>query len=107
LLSGFLDKHRYNGAKEKYGQFDLTPCWFRGFVTWLEDGGIVRDSHWDLQIKLMLLPLEKYSYVFRFESLRNDMKLFLSKHEIHLKSDRLNDLYPSDASKKISFDPYP
>lgn len=102
LLSAFLDKFRREKFHERYNQFDLTPAGFHAFVGWLEQGGLHLNDHWDSQTKRMLLPLDKYDKVIRFENLQEDMMSFLSSRSIALRQDALKELYPSDLTKKTS-----
>ncbi len=100
VLSAFLDKFRSDRYRHKYGNFELTPEGFGAFLTWLEKGGLSRDAHWDLQTKLMMLPLEKYDTVIRFENYREELKNLLESRGLKLPPDALRELYPSDRAKE-------
>lgn len=73
-LSAFREKFSKQMYKDRWGKFELTPRGYLDFLLWLRDGGLNVDSHWDLQIKSIALPLKSYSHVFRFENL--DYALF-------------------------------
>lgn len=80
LLSAFLSKF---GRKDRqyvrrFRYFDLSPAGFHEFVGWLQDGGLEQDKHWDLQSKVLLLPLEKFDVVLRFENYAEEMERLLS-----------------------------
>ena len=47
------------------------------FVGWLKNDGLNKDAHWDLQTKLMLLPLAKYDAVVQFENFAAEMSELL------------------------------
>lgn len=100
VLSAFLDKFRSERYKRKHGHFELTPEGFGQFLRWLEDGGLKRDAHWDLQTKLMMLPLEKYDTVIRFETYREGLRNLLESRGLTLPPDALKELYPSDRAKE-------
>lgn len=100
VLSAFLDKFRTERYQRKHGHFELTPEGFGAFLTWLEKGGLSRDAHWDLQTKLMMLPLEKYDTVIRFENYREELKNLLESRGLKLPPDALRELYPSDRAKE-------
>jgi len=104
VLSAFLDKLRDGRFKAAFGEFDLSPAGFRAFVFWLKAGGLDKNEHWDLQTKLMMLPLEKYERVIRFESLQPDMIGFLRRRNIKAGDGILATLYPSDLAKKTAAD---
>lgn len=102
LLSAFLDKFRYPTNLERYGNFSLDPLGFSRFVVWLKDGGLNADGHWDLQKKLMLLPLNAYDSVVRFENYSEEMGNLLSRRGLVVQPDKLQRLYPQDRGKKTS-----
>jgi hypothetical protein len=73
-LSAFLDK--FSNQKEKYSgyeKFELTPQGFERFVSWLPDGGLEQDLHWDLQWNAIVFPMEFYTDVIRFENLNEKL----------------------------------
>lgn len=100
VLSAFLDKFRSDRYRRQHGAFPLTPDGFGAFLQWLEKGGLNRDAHWDLQTKLMMLPLERYDTVIRFEHFREGLRKLLEARGIILPPDALQELFPSDLSKK-------
>lgn len=102
LLSAFLDKFRYPTNLERYGNFSLDPVGFSRFVVWLKDGGLNADGHWDLQKKLMLLPLNAYDSVVRFENYSEEMGNLLSARGLVVDPEKLQRLYPQDQGKKTS-----
>lgn len=60
------------------------------------------NSHWDLQSKRLLIPLERYHGVIRFASLQEGMHAFLRSHSIRPRPDALTALHPSDRSRQTS-----
>ena len=69
-LSAFIDK--FSNQKEKYSgyeQFELTPKGFERFVSWLSDGGLGEDLHWDLQTNSIVFPISFYTDVIRLEEI--------------------------------------
>lgn len=82
LLSAYLDKVVRVGyfspggklAGEALSRRNRTPT-FSDFCTWLEDGGLHRNAHWAPQSSLLLLPLEHFDFVGKFENLDEDFKL--------------------------------
>ncbi len=81
VLSAFLDKFRHEHIIARHGRFDLSPAGFGSFLDWLENGGMGGNSHWDLQVNQMLLPLDAYSDIIRFETLAQDMTRFVQSFE--------------------------
>ncbi|HSO47471.1 MAG TPA: sulfotransferase family 2 domain-containing protein [Rhizobiaceae bacterium] len=77
VLSAFLDKFRRPAIRQEHGDFDLAPAGFARFVAWLEEDGLEKNAHWDLQTKQMLLPLGRYTDVVRFERYGQGMLEFL------------------------------
>ncbi len=104
VLSAFLDKFRDDEYRQLYGSFDLTPEGFAAFVAWLQEGGLSKNAHWDLQTKFLLLPLDEYDVVVRFENFEEGMLSLLKSNGFVPPEDRLKGLYPSDANKKTSSD---
>jgi len=104
VLSAFLDKFRYDRYRQKYGAFPLTPEGFGAFLSWLDQGGLSRDAHWDLQTKLMALPLDRYDAVLRFETLRADTAAFLDLHGLTLPDDALQAEHRGDRGKETGAD---
>ena len=102
VLSAFLDKFRQEVYKEEFRVRPLTPQGFHEFVLWLRRGGQSKDPHWDLQTKLMLLPLSAYDSVIHFEELREQMTEFLVENQLTNSEGVLKDLYPSDVGKQTS-----
>lgn len=103
VLSAFLQKFTYEaGSFRKHGDFETTPEGFTIFVRWLADGGLRRDPHWNLQTRLIMLPISMYDTVIRFENYSAEMQAMLESLGIDFPYDRLADLYPSDTGKKTS-----
>ncbi|MCB1397389.1 MAG: sulfotransferase family 2 domain-containing protein [Rhodobacteraceae bacterium] len=100
VLSAFLDKFREEKYRRTHGDFALTPDGFAGFVGWLEQGGLAKDGHWDLQSKLIVGPLDRFDAVIRFESLGADLEAALTAGGIAFDAARLRAAYPSDETKQ-------
>ena len=77
-LSAFLDKFRVEDIRRAHGEFSLEPEGFRQFVRWLDDGGLSANGHWDLQAKEILMPLNRYTDVVRFEQLDETLPQFFA-----------------------------
>lgn len=82
VLSAFLNKFAKPQYVERFRPFDLAPAGFASFVDWLADGGLEADPHWDLQTKLMLMPLDRYDDVIRFERYREELSGWLAARGI-------------------------
>ena len=102
VLSAFLDKFRFDDYRQRYGSFSLTPEGFRDFITWLEDGGLTKDAHWDLQNKLMILPIDHYDRIVRLETFEQDMISLLQSRGITFDTTRLLGSHPTDQQKQTS-----
>lgn len=100
VLSAFLDKFREEKYQRSHGAFALTPEGFAAFVTWLEQGGLGKDGHWDLQTKLILGPLERFDAVVRFEALGPGLERVLAAGGVDFDATRLRAAYPSDEGKR-------
>ena len=104
VLSAFLSKF---GRKDqqyvrRFRYFDLNPAGFHDFVSWLQDGGLSRDKHWDLQSKVLLLPLEKFDVVVRIENYSEEMRQLLSFRKLEVSSaDTLRHTKGTGASKHV------
>lgn len=104
VLSAFLDKFRQEAYRRRHGTFDLTPEGFDRFLRWLENGGLNRDAHWNLQSRLLALPLDRYDAVLRFETLRDDARAFLSKRGLAVPGDALVGEHRGDTGKQTGAD---
>lgn len=104
VLSAFLDKFRHETYRRKHGEFPLTPDGFGAFLRYLENGGLTRDAHWDLQEKLMALPLDRYDAVLRFETLHADAVAFLTRRGLTLPEGALTSEHKSDRGKHTGAD---
>lgn len=104
VLSAFLDKFRHEKYRRKHGAFALTHAGFADFVAWLDNGGLTRDAHWDLQEKLIALPFEQFDRVIRFETFRDDMIAFLGDQGISAPDGSLQTLFPADEGKQTDAD---
>lgn len=82
VLSAFLSKFSKPQYVERFGPFELAPAGFASFIDWLADGGLEADPHWDHQTKLMLMPLEGYDHVIRFERYRDELSQYLAQRGI-------------------------
>lgn len=94
-LSAFLDK--FSNQKEKYSgyeKFELTPQGFERFVSWLPDGGLDQDLHWDLQWNAIVFPMPFYTYVIRFENLNEKLP------EVMMDAGYSKTLFEEEAIKK-------
>jgi hypothetical protein len=76
-LSAFRDKFSKQMYIDRWGKFELSPRGYLDFLLWLRDGGLDKNSHWDLQIKSIAFPLESYSHVFKFENIEYTLFDFL------------------------------
>jgi hypothetical protein len=100
VLSAFLDKFRLAKFTDRHGHHSLDKEGFGKFLRWLAEDGLAKDGHWDLQGKLMLLPLSCYDKVIRFEGLQSETISYLKDIGIPVNGHILSQLYPSDQSKK-------
>nr|WP_306267599.1 sulfotransferase family 2 domain-containing protein [Pararhizobium sp. IMCC3301] len=78
-LSAFLQKFANEENRQQYGDFPLNPDGFRDFVRWLDNGGMAKNSHWDLQQKQMCFEASDYDTVIRFENYNAEMRAFLER----------------------------
>ncbi|WP_018869785.1 sulfotransferase family 2 domain-containing protein [Thioalkalivibrio sp. ALgr3] len=99
VLSAFLEKFRHERFRHRHGQFDLTPEGFESFLRWLDEGGLTKDPHWDLQIKLMALPPTLYDTVIRFEHFADDLRHLLQERTNQPLPSALHATYASDKDK--------
>ena len=79
LLSAFLQKgpdaQRGDAKFKKIPGFDrLDPVGFTEFVSFLENGGLYENKHWSPQIKLLLVPPDRFDYIAKTENLARDME---------------------------------
>ncbi len=108
VLSAFTNKFAKKSYVDRYGVYDLSPSGFKKFLYWLKDGALSADAHWDLQKKLILLPINCYDFVIKFEEFPNKLVDFLNLNDINLTPDELKTLNllpgnPTSASKLIEF----
>jgi len=83
-LSAFLGKilDRTGQSRPFYRWFrPATPRapLFRDFVEFLAAGGLWHDIHWAPQSDVLLLPLDRFDFVGRFESLQQDVETALHR----------------------------
>ena len=99
VLSAFLEKFRREKYVRRYRAFDLTPSGFKEFLSFLASGGLARNTHWDLQVKSLFLPIERYEAVLRFESLQDDLEAYLARRGLsgRMTGERID--YDADAGK--------
>ncbi len=77
VLSAYLDKvgrRRHQGRRflswaAQHGQ----PESFLGFCRYLEAGGLFLDMHWAPQAEILCLPLERFDFIGRVETLEHDL----------------------------------
>jgi hypothetical protein len=100
VLSAFLDKFRFEKFTSLYGAMSLDKEGFEKFLRWLAAGGLCKDGHWDLQGKLMLLPLNCYDRVIRFENLQRETISYLREIGMPAEDYTLSNLYPSDQDNR-------
>ena len=84
LLSAYLDKvirRQYFSADGKYPTTHFsqksTPPTFTEFCNYLADGGLYQNAHWAPQNHLLLLPLEEFDFIGKFENLDADIKYLM------------------------------
>lgn len=104
VLSAFLDKFRADSFRTAYGRFELSPVGFCKFLYWLKSGGISRNLHWDLQSKMILLPLARYDCVLRFESFPTKLPEVLSRLGVSPCDLPRVDYNPLDQDKRTAAD---
>jgi hypothetical protein len=81
VLSAYLDKvgrRRHQGLRflawaSRHGQ----PETFLGFCRYLEAGGLFLDMHWAPQAEILCLPLERFNFIGRVETLEHDLAYIL------------------------------
>ena len=79
LLSAFLDKFR-DGSDfhERYRPFEISNDGFSSFISWLEDGGINKNGHWNLQSSLLAFPIDFYTDFIDCKRLKTELPAFLN-----------------------------
>jgi len=78
-LSAFLNKVNSPRFRADVGQLGATPDGFSRFIRWLDSGGMGVNPHWDLQTKQLILPLDHYTDVIRFERLEKELASFFER----------------------------
>lgn len=83
LLSAFL--HKRNEALKGALSYQKVPGMLEGgasgfndFVSFIESGGLFKDSHWWPQKDLLFLPVEKFDYIVKVESLASGIEQVVS-----------------------------
>ncbi|MEL6583470.1 MAG: sulfotransferase family protein [Pseudomonadota bacterium] len=83
-LSAYLDKigkgsrkHLYAAWAKRVGSVE-DPS-FEQFLEYLADGGLYDDPHWAPQTDCLLIPLENFDFVGRFERLGEDLPHVLNR----------------------------
>lgn len=84
VLSAFMNKFAKATYVEAFRPYEITPQGFAEFLHWIANGGMEADAHWDLQRKLMLLPLDRYDEVIRFETYPEEMRALLGRQGVDL-----------------------
>ncbi|RST87539.1 hypothetical protein EJC49_04760 [Aquibium carbonis] len=87
VLSAFLNKFGKAEYQRRFGAFDLDRRGFRDFVAWLAKGGLDEDPHWDLQKKMLFMPLSRYDSVLTFEDYPHCFAGLLESRGIALPAD--------------------
>ena len=83
VLSAYLDKvgrRRHQGLRflawaEQHDQ----PESFLGFCRYLDAGGLFLDMHWAPQVEILCLPLERFDFIGRVETIESDLIYVLDK----------------------------
>lgn len=86
ILSAYLDKivrRKYFSIEGKLAKSTLhsktrTPT-FGEFCTYLECEGLYANAHWAPQKDLLLLPVDLFDYIGRFENLASDISAVMSR----------------------------
>lgn len=79
VLSAYLDKIVSNktGRREKMQVgADKVPT-FGEFLRWLDEGGLHQDMHWAPQTSILLLPLSRFDFIGKLETLDEDFRTVL------------------------------
>lgn len=82
VLSAFFNKFEKEAYRRQFGDFELSAAGFHRFVYWLRDGALVEDPHWDLQVKLLFMPLAAFDTVIRFEDYAEQLRRFLGERGV-------------------------
>ena len=77
-LSAFLDKvqRRRPQARDPmrwFARAGVAQPAFEDFCRYLDDGGLLADNHWAPQTEGLVLPLDRFDVVARFETLERDL----------------------------------
>ncbi len=77
-LSAFADKvvRKRKQARPFYdwlGRVGADPPAFIDFLRFLDDGGALSDAHWAPQADLLLLPVERFDFVGKLETIDRDL----------------------------------
>jgi hypothetical protein len=77
VLSAYLDKvvrRRHQGLRFlTWAARHSQPESFLGFCRYLEAGGLFLDMHWAPQADILCLPLERFDFIGRVETLEEDL----------------------------------
>ncbi|WP_126977855.1 sulfotransferase family protein [Frigidibacter oleivorans] len=103
-LSAFLGKILSRAAQSRpfYAWFDPPaprPPVFRDFVEFLAAGGLWHDIHWAPQSDVLLLPVDRFDFIGRFETLEADLQTALHRG---FGADTVLDLRPAGPSTGAS-----
>ncbi|MGL6133540.1 MAG: sulfotransferase family protein [Prochlorococcaceae cyanobacterium] len=83
VLSAYLDKVgrlRHQGRRFlAWAQMHGQPGDFLGFCRFLEAGGLYLDMHWAPQVEILCLPLSRFDFIGRVESLDRDLPQMLER----------------------------
>ncbi len=75
-LSAYLDKVK---RKQDDGRWRGKHRDFEGFLRWLREGALYSNAHWAPQSSLLLLPLQRFEFIGKVESLEHDLKIILQR----------------------------
>jgi hypothetical protein len=76
ILSAYRDKilgGSVQGIRHFGSRVQIKPPTFREFCHFLNDGGLWLDAHWAPQVDLMLLPLDRFDFIGKVESIDHDL----------------------------------
>lgn len=99
-LSAYLDKvHRKrqgSSGLEVVGQVDRQQArdGFREFLQSLQHGKLFSNAHWAPQTSILLIPVERFDFIGRVETLDNDLNQVLERFSSHTENQGMQDQPP-------------